>query len=613
MVDICTLCRCLDAKTSNEMIVDCHGEDQQAAAGGQHAKYFNLQNIIWPVPKDPLNNPLRIRAFFRNMKLPTLPRPPSSAYVTELHFSNNAIDSYYNEPFENFKNLESLIMTGNDLKAMDKDFFASQNVLKHLDLSNNSLSTVNALERAFLEHLESINLSHNKLMSISELLMGKLRNASIVRLEHCELYSWMSYDELAWKELYLGWNKLKGLHVAMFFSMPKLEILDLSHNQIYALDPQAFASLSQLRRLDLSFNEISNMFANIKLPSALNSISIAGNSIGQWPFADLPESLELLEIQNNRLTDLHLAQTVNVLILNASDNELDVFNGDSFPKLTTLDLSYNKFSELPRKLGKNLLGLILDGNPFERIFFDEHVSLKFLSLSRLPNLKELGEYSFWRLVGREDDKEQDCVEIRMSHCPKLQSISSMAFENVELCKLDISYNKLTSIPVNLTDWESLSGEVNLQGNPWNCSCSEQWLVDEMLPMLYENKDLQYLLDDFRCASPVARHNVRLIKFLNHRGAFCGGPQLARLVDGTQSQDSTVKAGFSSIICSVDDEACWHVHKGSGMIAFCIMMAATLLVSIALLIFIIVRRRKENRQKNTFENIWLIRNKQSTVL
>lgn len=74
MVDICTLCRCLDAKTSNEMIVDCHGEDQQAAAGGQHAKYFNLQNIIWPVPKDPLNNPLRIRAFFRNMKLPTLPR-----------------------------------------------------------------------------------------------------------------------------------------------------------------------------------------------------------------------------------------------------------------------------------------------------------------------------------------------------------------------------------------------------------------------------------------------------------------------------------------------------------------------------------------------------------
>lgn len=52
--------------------------------------------------------------------------------------------------------------------------------------------------------------------------MGKLRNASIVRLEHCELYSWMSYDELAWKELYLGWNKLKGLHVAMFFSMPKL-------------------------------------------------------------------------------------------------------------------------------------------------------------------------------------------------------------------------------------------------------------------------------------------------------------------------------------------------------------------------------------------------------
>ncbi|KXJ83773.1 hypothetical protein RP20_CCG001126 [Aedes albopictus] len=503
-------------------------------------------------------------------------------------------------------------MSGNDLRVMEKDFFASPNILKHLDLSNNSLTSVNALERASLERLESIDLSHNKLKSISVQLTRTLQNASIVRLEHCDLLSWLTDDDLAWQELYLSWNQLTAISGTTFSGLQQLEILNLAHNRIQFLDPQAFASLEQLRRLDLSANAISNLVTNLALPPALNSVSIAGNSIDQWPFGDLPTKLHLLEVQNNRLSDLHLGQTVGVMILNASDNQLDSFSGSSFPMLTELDLSYNQFSELPRNLGNELRTLILDGNPFERIFFDSRVSLKFLSLNRLPNLSELGGYSFWKLVGREDDKERDCVEIQLSHCPKLQSIHHMAFVNLDLCKLDLSFNRLTSIPSNLTDWEALRGEIDLQGNPWNCNCSEQWMVDEILPMIYDSQDLQYMLEDFRCASPEARRNVRLVKFLNHRGAFCGGPQLARLVDATNSQDSPMQAGFANILCSVDDEACWHVHKGSGMIAFCAMLAVTVIVSVVLLVFISIRRKREMR-RNTFENVWLMRNGKTTSL
>ncbi|XP_062552771.1 leucine-rich repeat-containing protein 40-like [Armigeres subalbatus] len=607
VVDICAQCSCFEV--DNEIIVNCKGEDSPEAPGPAK-KYFNLQSTVWPVSKDPVNNQLKIRAYFRNLQLPILPRLPPSQFVRELHFSNNAINSYRDESFQQFKQLESLTLINNNLGVLEKDFFATKNILKHLDLSNNTLTSIAALERASFEQLESIYLSHNALKFISAQATRALQNASIVRLEKCDLFSWECDDDLHWKELYLSGNKLTSISGTTFSHLPLLEVLDISHNKIQFIDAQAFVFLNQLQHIDLSFNSV-NSLANLHLPSTLNIVNVAGNSISQWPFGDLPEDLQRLEIQQNLLTELQLAQTVNLVALNASDNRLDSFNGDSFPLLVELDLSYNQFSELPRNLGNHLRILILDGNPYERIFFDSRVSLELLSLNRLPNLAELGSYSFWKLVSREDDKERDCVEIRISHCPKLKTINPSAFENVDLCRLDLSYNALTSISKNLIDWESLGGEINLQGNPWDCNCSQQWMVEEILPMIYETKDLQYLLEDFRCASPENRKNVRLVKYLNHHGVFCGGPQLARLVDGTQSQ-GTVKAGFANILCAVDDEACLHMHTGSGFYAFCVMVAVTLLVSVVLLIFIIIRRKRENR-RISYESIWLIKNKKSTSL
>lgn len=197
------------------------------------------------------------------------------------------------------------------------------------------------------------------------------------------------------------------------------------------------------------------------------------------------------------------------------------------------------------------------------------------------------------------------MELHISHCPKLQFIDANAFDETDLCKLDLSYNQLTSITPNLTEWRNLRGEINLQGNPWDCSCSGQWLVDEIVPMIYQHESLQYLLDDLRCARPANRKNTRLIKYLNHRGAFCGGPQLARLVDGTQPQELS-QAGFPNIICSSDDEACLKIYKGTGFVAFCAMLVLTILVSIALIVVIVIRRKPTVR-RNKFDSVWLMQN------
>ncbi|XP_065092156.1 insulin-like growth factor-binding protein complex acid labile subunit [Ochlerotatus camptorhynchus] len=598
MVEICSLCFCFEDVDNDEVTVECLG-------GGQSTKFFDLKSIVWPVAKDATSVPLKVRAHFGGLHLQHLPKISTRTNVVELTFKNTAISSFQNEPFEGFKNLETLTVTGNRLGVIEKDFFALKNNLKRLDLSNNSLTAVTALERSSFEQLEYIDLSHNKLKLISVHLTRALQDASTVRLEHCDLYNWESDGLPRWKWLYLSWNKLTVVGGSTFSNLQQLQALYLSHNEIQFVDPQAFSNLDQLNQLDLSYNSITNLAGNLFLPQALHMVSMAGNGVDRWPFAKIPADVQVLNIQDNKLTDVNLGQTVNILILNASNNQLDVFFGDFFPELTELDLSDNLLTDLPRNLGKQLRILILDGNPFKRVFFESRVSLKLLSLNRLPNLVEVEAYSFWKLVGVEDEKEQDCVEIQISHCPKLRIIEANAFDETDLCKLDLSYNQLTSIPENLTEWENLRGEINLQGNPWDCSCSGQWLVDDILPLIYQKEDLQYLLDDLRCAGPVSRKDARLVKYLNHRGAFCGGPQLARLVDGTQPGDLS-KAGFPIIICSADDEACWHVHKGTGFIAFCVMLAVTMLVSIAMLVAIVIRRKRKT-QKNTFDSDWLMKN------
>lgn len=50
-------------------------------------------------------------------------------------------------------------------------------------------------------------------------------------------------------------------------------------------------------------------------------------------------------------------------------------------------------------------------------------------------------------------------------------------------QLDLSYNSLNNIPENMVDWSAVPS-VDLQGNPWDCSCRLQWLLEVIVPKLY---------------------------------------------------------------------------------------------------------------------------------
>ena len=126
----------------------------------------------------------------------------------------------------------------------------------------------------------------------------------------------------------------------------------------------------------------------------------------------------------------------------------------------------------------------------------------------------------------------DCVELIISHNTALKSIKN-SFERVpKLCRLDLSYNNLQSINHNWMNWSALSEGVNLQGNPIDCTCKSQWLLDYFIPMLYQHKESQPYLLELRCASPGAFKGHRLIRYMNHTNAFCQ-PEVKQFTENLQ--------------------------------------------------------------------------------
>lgn len=114
-----------------------------------------------------------------------------------------------------------------------------------------------------------------------------------------------------------------------------------------------------------------------------------------------------------------------------------------------------------------------------------------------------------------------CVELVISHCPKLQCIHNSFLKVPNLCRLDLSYNNLKVIDHNWANWSALTDGVDFQGNPIECNCTaSQWMLDFLVPLLHNRTEHQKYLYELRCATPKRFHGHRLVRYFKHDGAFC---------------------------------------------------------------------------------------------
>lgn len=376
------------------------------------------------------------------------------------------------------------------------------------------------------------------------------------------------------------------------------ESVDLSFNMITNLDEAMFSSLKSLKFLDLSHNNIRRV--NLRLPDSIEILTMANNQLITWPLANTPKSLVELELQSNSLEYIFPKdrEVESLKTLDVSNNLIEHLPNTQFFKLDRLDLSNNQLTSIPQNL--NLLTpllreLILDGNRITSIYFETKTTLGMISLNRMPFLEKLQSEAFSNLVGIKvsPDGSGTCVDVSVSHNKHLREIDENAFDGVSLCHLDLSYNQLVTIPMNLTNWNNVQEGMDLQGNPFSCNCEDQWMLDKILNKLYINDEHQFLLMDLKCQSPDHLKGTRFVQFLYHDNAFCGSNAPKKLEKMVQQSSF---GGFS-FRSNEDKDVKFELTHGPG---FVIIIALSVLI-LAVMIIVGIKWQREQDRKLAMRN------------
>lgn len=283
-----------------------------------------------------------------------------------------------------FQNLETLMLTSNEIKLADLSYLAQNGKLKQLAIDNSELLT--QLDLSVVPTLERFIYTGTKLKSLI--------------LDNPELKEAYLYND-DWKgEGHSGLTQLD-------FSArtTNLETLVISDNFITKID---LSHLVNLKKVSISCKNLSSL----NLPASLKLTELAYWGKTKFPgnLADFP-NLTRLSIRGVE-TPLELSKN---------------------PKLKDLDCSYNGLTELDVSALPDLEKLVCKGN--------ELVSL---DLSRNPRLKEL-ECSNNKLPELDVSGLSDLEKLK---CKWNAITSLDLSQTTKLVELDCSNNKLTSLDIS---------------------------------------------------------------------------------------------------------------------------------------------------------------------
>lgn len=218
------------------------------------------------------------------------------------------------------------------------------------------------------------------------------------------------------KYLYLQNNHIEEIKAGVFDNVTDLRWLVLDNNDITTdkIQSGTIDKLGKLEKLLFSYNQLS------KPPSlsskSLDEVKFIGNKLTTFPSGLLSgmENLTTIHLAKNKLTTEGLA---------------GAFKG--LKSLMLLDLSENKLKKLPTGISASLLMLYADNNEIE--------SIPSGYLAKLPELQYL----------------------RLSHNKLVDSgIPAGVFNVTSLLELDLSFNKLQTIPEINESLEHLYLQVN---------------------------------------------------------------------------------------------------------------------------------------------------------
>lgn len=286
--------------------------------------------------------------------------------------------------------------------------------LVNLDMSYNSIETLQTSQFEEFVSMRSMNLSHNRIHDLPRDVFDT-HSVSLVTL--C-----------------LSHNRMPALPFHVFTKVVNLKMLDLSHNSIVTILDHFFKFNKHIEVLLLNDNKISKLTSNALADlTALKTLDLSNNAITAVSkgLFDSLNRLEYLNLANNPIMSLASGTfrgLHNLIEVNLSGNQLKKLTYGVF-----------HFSQKVRRL-------VLDNTYIEMLSNTELLGLPLLEELYIRNNKHLIEIEPYVLA--------DTPRIR---------------------HLDIRGNALTFLPLSIANLTGLR-HLDISDNPWACDCRMFWFA-----------------------------------------------------------------------------------------------------------------------------------------
>ncbi|XP_054916475.1 podocan [Poeciliopsis prolifica] len=224
-----------------------------------------------------------------------------------LHLEKNAIRSIPGDALTSVRNIEYLLLHNNQLRSRSIHPMAFQGLKKlhTLHLYNNLLERV---PRGLPRRAKTLMLLHNFVSEIGRNDLSLLYTLTELNLSYNKLTNTKIHRDAFRKLRILETLDLSGnaLHAIPLGLPHSLKVLEIKNNQLSAIPYGALAGMQKLQKLILSDNKLklnsAYQGAWMEL-SALTTLDLSGNQLTHIP-SDLPESLEYLYLQSNRISSV---------------------------------------------------------------------------------------------------------------------------------------------------------------------------------------------------------------------------------------------------------------------------------------------------------------------
>lgn len=343
----------------------------------------------------------------------------NSSSLTQLTLVGNRIETIDDSCFKNAPNLQSIELSGNQIKQIDWNLatfvqlselrFALNKVkwanisysrrLSTLDLSFNYIERQDQFSLRELTMLSSLVLTKNMFKSVPDF-------SNLIELDYLyfdqQLITEITSDTLKHlpnlRYLYAARNLIKRIGNHGFIAISDVRMLDLSFNQIDYIEVNAFAGLSRLWNLKLRENRLQNITTSVfKSLSSLSYLDLSHNKLEALEannFVGLESCSLSLVLSGNRFNYIKrdwFSNLYNLELIDLSQNSISSIERGSFDSsgsIETIDLSKNCLYQIDASLfnkQSKLTSLRLDNNLLGKFDVDAFVNQNHLKNLNLEN------------------------------------------------------------------------------------------------------------------------------------------------------------------------------------------------------------------------------------